>query len=72
MNHARIEHSDRLRRVLAVLSDGAEHSTRDIMLWAHVCAVNSCIAELRENGMDVECERRGDAWYYRMSKAGSC
>ena len=58
MHAARPSHSKRLQRVLALLSDGQWHSTRDIVDRAHVCAVNSCIAELRWNGCWIETRRR--------------
>jgi len=66
MNAARLENSDRLRRVLAVLADGREYTTLDIIAYARVCAVNSCIAELRHGGLDIRCRRHGDKWYYRL------
>ncbi len=66
MNAAPIEKSDRLRRVLAVLADGAERSTLEISAYARVCAVNSCVAELRANGFDIRCRRQGDVWRYRL------
>ena len=66
MNAATLENSDRLRRVLAVLADGNERTTLDIIAYARVCAVNSCIAELRANGLDISCRRQGDLWYYQL------
>lgn len=51
--HAAALDSPRLQRVLAVLRDGREHSTREIVLAADVCAVNSIVAELRTHGFDV-------------------
>lgn len=69
MHAARISRSDRLRRVLAVLSDGREHSTYEIVHAAQVCAVNSIVAELRANGLRISCERRADRWYYRLERA---
>jgi hypothetical protein len=66
MRAARLEASARLQRVAALLSDGREYSTLDIVIGASVCAVNSCIAELRENGFRIACRRVGDIWYYRM------
>lgn len=66
MNAAKLETSQRLKRVLSVLSDGAEHSTLDIVCQAQVCAVNSIVAELRHNGVSIACQRRGDYWYYRL------
>ena len=58
MHAAAVERSPRLRRVLALLRDGQEHSTREIVVEADVMAVNSCIAELRENGYAIECAQR--------------
>lgn len=58
MNSARLDRSPRLKRVHALLADGAWHSTRAIVDGAKVCAVNSCIAELRDNGCWIETRRR--------------
>ena len=71
MHSAAVESSPRLQRVLALLQEGGEYSTRDIMLLAEVCAVNSCIAELRDNGYVIDCRQqirgRGDrVWLYRL------
>lgn len=53
---ARLEASPRLQRVLAFLrirgSQGA--TTREIIEHADVCAVNSIIEELRENGLRID------------------
>ena len=54
MHSARLERSERLQRVHALLSDGAEHSTYEIIAGAKVAAVNSIIAELRDNGFYIE------------------
>lgn len=59
MHAARIEKSARLLRVAELLSTGREFSTLEISQQARVCAVNSCVAELRHNGMDIRCQRRG-------------
>jgi len=70
MNHANMC-SDRLRRVVRAMKDGRWHSTRDIMRRADVCAVNSCIAELRCNGAEIETDIRTvdgrRIWFYRMT-----
>lgn len=68
MHAARLEHSPRLQRTLAYLRDGLWHTTRDIVHGAEVCAVNSCIDELRVGGFDIRCERRGQYWYYRLNQ----
>ena len=72
MHAARLAHSPRLQRVHALLSDGVERSTFEIVEAAQVCAVNSCIAELRENGAVIDCRQGRDpvtgwrVWLYRM------
>ena len=68
MNAATLENSDRLQRVHKLLSGGGEHTTLEIIQKAGVCAVNSIISELRQQGLDIQCERRADKWYYRMNK----
>lgn len=68
MNAASIEKSARLGRVLDLLSQGGEFTTLDIIKQANVCAVNSIIAEIRQNGYDINCQRRGDKWFYRLEK----
>lgn len=68
MNAATLNNSDRLQRVLKVLEGGAELSTLDIIAYARVCAVNSCIAELRENGYHISCRRQGNVWYYQLQQ----
>lgn len=66
-HYARLNHSARLRRAAAVLSDGREHTTLQLMRRARICAVNAVVAELRDNGYAITCQRRGDRWYYRMT-----
>ncbi len=55
MHAAKLEKSARLSRVYRLLSDGREHSTREIRDRADVCAVSSIISELRDNGADIRC-----------------
>lgn len=70
MNAATLATSPRLRRVFRVLKDGEEHTTREVIRRARVCAVNSCIAELRANGARIDCRQEvvGGVrrWLYRM------
>ena len=66
MNHAKLERSARLQRVLNVLRGGGWYSTREIIERAQVCAVNSCVSELKRNGYPYECRREGDVWRYRL------
>jgi predicted transcriptional regulator len=67
MNAANIEKSDRLQRVLTLLKRGGEYTTLEIIQNAGVCAVNSIISELRQNGYQINCQRRADKWLYRMT-----
>ena len=53
MHAASLDRSDRLRRVFALLADGREWSTRDLVRAADVCAVNSIVSELRANGATI-------------------
>ena len=74
MHAARIGHSPRLRRVHRLLSDGSWHTTREIVQGAQVCAVNSCVAELREAGAEIACkvftdEKKQRRFHYRMTKS---
>lgn len=69
MNAARLGQSDRLQRVKKFLSDRKPHSTLEIVKKANVCAVNSIVAELRANGIPIDCRRKGDRWYYQMERA---
>jgi len=80
LHFAKIENSPRLQRTLATLegvngggSDGW-YTTRDIIMLAHVCAVNSCISEVRANGYDIWCKpvpgERGQYRYKLMKMAG--
>ncbi len=71
MHAARLDDSARLRRVRRVLTDGAEHSTMDIVTRANVRAVNSIISELRANGLDIACRQTQDeagarVWLYHL------
>lgn len=68
MHHATLKTSPRLRRVYALLSDGGPHTTREIIQEAGVCAVNSIIAELRANDINIDCQRvRGQKGVYRYT-----
>lgn len=69
MNSAKLNTSPRLDRVFNLLLSGQEYSTLDIIRLANVCAVNSIVSELRDNGCKIHCVRRGNIWYYRMEEA---
>jgi hypothetical protein len=63
---AKIANSPRLQRVLKALRGGVSLSTREIIRIANVCAVNSCVDEIREAGYDIRCHRVANLWVYRM------
>ena len=67
IHYAKLEKSPRLQRVLKVLKGGGWFSTRDIVRWADVCAVNSAITELRRNDINIQtrCVGRG-RFEYRL------
>ena len=67
MHAANLANSKRLLRVRDFLKDGKWHSTMEIIRKAKVCAVSAITSELRANGLNIECERRGDRWYYRAA-----
>ncbi len=73
--HAAPLTSPRLRRVLALLSDGKPRTTRQIVRLARVMAVNACISELRQHGAEITCTRshdpitRSPRFTYTMLKA---
>lgn len=69
MNHANLDRSERLQRVLAYLSDGREHTTRDIIRGTGQCAINSIAAEIRAQGHDIRVRREGRRWFYRRVSA---
>jgi len=72
MHAARLDKSTRLQRVLRLLSDGRWHGTRDIIALARVCAVNSCVSELRANGLPVACRCVGRGLFeYRLGEPGA-
>ena len=67
MNSARLSKSKRLQRVAKLLKTGKPYSTMQIINKARVCAVNSIISELRQNGMNILCIRSGDVWRYSVA-----
>ena len=69
MHAARLGGSGRLQRVLRLLSDGRAYSTREIIQGADVCAVNSCISELRANGIAIMSHVSRGIWFYRLGRA---
>lgn len=80
MRSARLASSPRLRRTLDVLErartadGGGWLTTRQLVRRASICAVNSVVAELRDNGCTILCRVETDAtgrrrWRYRLEAA---
>lgn len=74
MHHASLKTSPRLLRTLRALQAAdAEISTYELSRAAEICAVNSVIAELRENGAEITCRqvvRDGQRrFYYRLMRS---
>ncbi|SFQ13691.1 hypothetical protein SAMN05421853_10277 [Roseivivax halotolerans] len=71
--HAAPLSSPRLQRLLRVLKDGKPHTTKDIARRAHLLAISAAVAELRQHGAKIICERKkvGDDWrfFYTMLEA---
>lgn len=66
MHAAKIEDSPRLQKVRDFLRRVGSATTFEIVLGCQVCAVNSIIAELRENGFKIKCEAvKGQKGVYR-------
>lgn len=61
--------SPRLQRVLAVLGDGLEHSTREIADAAHVVAVDTAVRELRgwPNNLPIHRRQVRHLHFYRLA-----
>ena len=69
--HAATKVTPRLQRVLKLLRDRGDRgaTTREIIEMALVCAVNTCIAELRELGFPVQCTMEGRGRFrYKLAK----
>lgn len=66
MNAAKLSHSKRLQRVATLLKSGRAYSTMDIIRKAKVAAVSAAVSELRSQGFEIDCKRKGDIWFYRM------
>ena len=79
MKHRKLDRNQTLQKVFRYLrgakgrGDGTV-TTREIIIHTGICAVNSVIGELRENGCVISCEQRIDQttgkrrWHYRLEK----
>lgn len=68
MYSAKLESSDRLQRVYECLMQGPK-TTLQLIQEAGVCAVNSIIDELRDNGISIDCKciKKG-VYQYRLER----
>ena len=74
-NYAKLHNSKRLQIIMAILADGQWHTTWEIAEesakrgWRNQ-AVASAISELRDNGIDISCQRVPGAdtptWEYQL------
>lgn len=73
MHAAKLSESPRLQRALAALrANPSGLTTRGLIREADICAVNSVVSELRENGVRVSCEPMPGArgvFVYRLEEA---
>lgn len=58
MNYARLEQSPRLQTIYAALKTGPK-TTRDLIIETGYCAINSAIAEMRAQGINITCKMVG-------------
>jgi hypothetical protein len=64
---ANADKSNRLQRVLRLLSDGKQHSTLEVQQRAKVCNAHTCKAELKANGYEIDCKCIGRGRFvYRL------
>lgn len=67
IHYAKLSTSPRLQRLHALLKDGREYTTLEIMQSAKICAVSASITELRRNGFDIDCKMVARGVYsYKM------
>jgi len=66
IHYARYENSERLQRLLQLMLDGRQRTTREISRGAEIEAVNSAACELRGNGFDLECIRKSRPAIYQL------
>jgi len=66
IHYALYRNSERLQRFLALMLDGKERSTMEIIRGANICAVSSAACELRENGFRCECVKKTSPAFYRL------
>lgn len=72
IHYAKLANSPRLQRLYALLMNGTEYTTLEIMQKAKICAVNSAITELRRNGFDIDCKMVARGVYsYQLKGATS-
>lgn len=70
IHYAKLANSPRLQRLHALLMNGTEYTTLEIMQSAKICAVSAAITELRRNGFDIDCKMVARGVYsYRMEVA---
>ena len=74
MKHRKLATNANLQRVMRVLREAkGPISTMELIREARICAVNSVIAELRENGAEITCKQVVEdgkrRWEYTLMKS---
>lgn len=66
IHYAKYQASERLQRFLALMLDGKQRTTMEIIRGADICAISSAACELRENGFRMECVKRTSPSIYQL------
>lgn len=66
MNHARVQSSPRLLRVLSALATGEWITHRDLSARSQAKGLRTCICELRRNGFTILSRGGGARWEYKL------
>lgn len=70
MHAANLKKSERLQRVMKLLSDGLWHSSFDIQTRARICSASTVMSELVYNEVELDKRRaeEGRHYEYRLAK----
>ena len=58
IHYADYAKSARLQRLITYMIDGKVKTTLEIIQGADICAVNSAVCEVREQGFNLECVKK--------------
>jgi len=66
IHFAKYETSERLQIVLALMLDGQQRTTMEIIRGSGMVAISSAACELRANGFRMECVKRTSPAIYQL------